>query len=176
MYFEKEQRLIQLLFWGDLAKSKCPWSTRCHHVKLVNTSFALTRAPMSGLAGDLLLVAVGWIHVLLAPYTKVEESFNLHATHDFLMYGVGPRSLLNVSFSATLSSHVQLKLCDNLLHRDVPMFCGFKYDHNVFPGAIPRTFAGNVLLSSVTAPFIYVGITLGVITSKFDLQFAGMSS
>ena len=53
---------------------------------------------MSGWVVDLLLLAVGWIHVLLAPYTKVEESFNLHVTHDVLMYGVNPGSLPNVSF------------------------------------------------------------------------------
>lgn len=43
---------------------------------------------------DLLVVATACTHVLLAPFTKVEESFNLHATHDVLMYGVGPDSLL----------------------------------------------------------------------------------
>lgn len=43
---------------------------------------------------DILFIATGWIHVLLAPYTKVEESFNLHATHDVLMYGVGHPSTL----------------------------------------------------------------------------------
>ena len=53
---------------------------------------------MSGLAVDLLLLAVGWTHVLLAPHTKVEESFNLHSTHDVLLYGVSPESLHNVSF------------------------------------------------------------------------------
>ncbi|KAL0953154.1 hypothetical protein HGRIS_004417 [Hohenbuehelia grisea] len=41
----------------------------------------------TGVLQDLVLVAIGWVHVLLAPYTKVEESFNLHATHDILMYG-----------------------------------------------------------------------------------------
>lgn len=54
------------------------------------------------------------------------------------------------------------------------MFRDFKYDHNVFPGAIPRTFAGSLLLSWFTVPFIHAGIALGVITSKFDVQFACM--
>ena len=37
---------------------------------------------------DFLLISTCWTHVLLAPFTKVEESFNLHATHDVLMYGI----------------------------------------------------------------------------------------
>ena len=45
---------------------------------------------------DILIFAVAWIHVLLAPYTKVEESFNLHATHDILLRGVRPNALLEV--------------------------------------------------------------------------------
>ncbi|KAI0052322.1 glycosyltransferase family 22 protein [Auriscalpium vulgare] len=43
---------------------------------------------------DALLYVVGWTHVLLAPYTKVEESFNLHATHDILLHGVSPSAVL----------------------------------------------------------------------------------
>lgn len=45
---------------------------------------------------DLILLAVAWVHVLLTPYTKVEESFNLHATHDVFFYGVSPSALKQV--------------------------------------------------------------------------------
>ncbi|PPQ92580.1 hypothetical protein CVT25_007272 [Psilocybe cyanescens] len=47
------------------------------------------------IALDALIFTTGWAHVVLAPYTKVEESFNLHATHDVLMYGVGIDNLYN---------------------------------------------------------------------------------
>ncbi|KAK2459898.1 hypothetical protein APHAL10511_008098 [Amanita phalloides] len=88
---------------------------------------------------DLFVLAVAWIHVLLAPYTKVEESFNLHATHDVLMYGLRPSVLP-------------------------------KYDHFAFPGAVPRTFVGNVLLAWISTPLIILWNTLGHVSTKFDLQ------
>jgi hypothetical protein len=49
-----------------------------------------------GLVQDILIFAVAWTHVFLAPYTKVEESFNLHATHDILLHGVHPTALMEV--------------------------------------------------------------------------------
>ncbi|KAJ7125333.1 alpha-1,6-mannosyltransferase subunit [Mycena epipterygia] len=91
------------------------------------------------LALDGLILFTGWAHVLLAPYTKVEESFNLHAVHDVLMYGVTPSSLSN-------------------------------YDHFVFPGAVPRTFIGSVLLAWISTPAIYLANYFGLVSSKFELQ------
>ena len=55
---------------------------------------------------DVLLIATSWLHVCLAPYNKVEESFNLHATHDILMYGVGPDVLKRVRAASFTSHHV----------------------------------------------------------------------
>ena len=52
---------------------------------------------------DLFPFVVTFTHVLLSPYTKVEESFNLHATHDVLQYGVSPSQLTHVRDSSGLS-------------------------------------------------------------------------
>lgn len=45
---------------------------------------------------DALIYAIAWTHVLLAPYTKVEESFTLHALHDLLLYGGSSDALQKV--------------------------------------------------------------------------------
>lgn len=67
-------------------------------------------------------------HLLLSPSTKVEESFNLQATHDLLTYGV------------PLTSSVSLLTST--------------YDHFTFPGAVPRTFVGAVILAGFSQPVV----------------------
>jgi alpha-1,6-mannosyltransferase len=74
-----------------------------------------------------LLFAVALTSLLLCPYSKVEESFNLQATHDLFYHGIGPA--LQSSW-ATEESTLTLP-----------------YDHLQYPGVVPRTFAGPFTLS-----------------------------
>ncbi|TEA21242.1 Dol-P-Man:Man(7)GlcNAc(2)-PP-Dol alpha-1,6-mannosyltransferase [Colletotrichum sidae] len=75
-----------------------------------------------------LIPALITIHLLLAPDTKVEESFNIQATHDVLVYG-------------TPTSDVAARLRAS-------------YDHFDFPGAVPRTFIGPVVLAGLGGPVV----------------------
>jgi len=77
---------------------------------------------------SLLIPGLVLIHLLVAPYTKVEESFNIQASHDVLVYGT-PISNINEKLSST-------------------------YDHFTFPGAVPRTFIGPVLLAGISQPIV----------------------
>ena len=52
-------------------------------------------------------------------------------------------------------------------------FVAIEYDHNIFPGAVPRTFIGSVLLAWVSAPVIKIAATLDLVDSKADLQIIG---
>ncbi|KAH7342008.1 Alg9-like mannosyltransferase family-domain-containing protein [Rhizoctonia solani] len=92
-----------------------------------------------GILLDLPILLVAWAHVFIAPYNKVEESFNLHATHDILAYGVTQEALSN-------------------------------YDHVVFPGVVPRTFIGSLVLAAGSYWPLRICTNLGFVQSKLGVQ------
>jgi len=76
---------------------------------------------------SLLIPAVILVHLIVAPYTKVEESFNIQAAHDFITYS---------SRSGGLSGNLKF------------------FDHVDYPGAVPRTFVGAFSLALISNPII----------------------
>lgn len=95
-----------------------------------------------------IIPAVILLHLLAAPYTKVEESFHIQAAHDILTYGIpSPLHLDSAAIAAEFQSN---------------------YDHFSFPGAVPRTFVGALGLASASWPIVWLN-------ENIDRQFLGMS-
>ena len=86
---------------------------------------------------SLLIPSVIAIYLYLAPYTKVEESFNIQATHDILTY--------DLPLSWNHASQVLRE----------------QYDHLTFSGSVPRTFVGPLALAGASWPSIRFGAGLG---------------
>jgi alpha-1,6-mannosyltransferase len=76
----------------------------------------------------LLIPAFVLVHLFVSPYTKVEESFNIQAIHDILVHGIPTEN--------------------------TDQFLTSNYDHVSFPGSVPRTFAGALVLSGLSRPFV----------------------
>lgn len=93
--------------------------------------------------------AVILLHLLASPYTKVEESFHIQATHDILTYGIpSPLHLNRTAIAEKFQSD---------------------YDHFSFPGAVPRTFIGALALASASWPVVWF-------QENVDRQVLGNSS
>ena len=76
-----------------------------------------------------LIPAIILLHLWVAPYTKVEESFNIQAVHDILVHGIPSEN--------------------------ADQFLTANYDHMSFPGSVPRTFVGAVVLSGLSRFFVW---------------------
>jgi len=81
----------------------------------------------SAVIPTLLLLLVSSGYLFACPYTKVEESFGMQATHDLYYYGCRPAIR-------------QLFSRGN----------GLPYDHLQYPGVVPRTFLGSAIMALAT--------------------------
>ncbi|KAF2442291.1 glycosyltransferase family 22 protein [Karstenula rhodostoma CBS 690.94] len=79
------------------------------------------------------------LHLWVSPYTKVEESFNIQAIHDILIHGIP--------------------------NENADQFLTANYDHMSFPGSVPRTFVGALILGGLSRPFVWL------LNSPAQLQF-----
>ena len=82
---------------------------------------AIMPAASASLWWDAAILAVCTAYAATAPFTKVEESFNVQAAHDLLEFGVSPSGVA-------------------------------RFDHLEFPGVVPRTFIGALMLVIPAAP------------------------
>lgn len=94
---------------------------------IIKRSIAYTLLMHVDFAINLLIPSLVLGHLYAAPYSKVEESFNLQATHDILNYG-----LPWANSTAVIAD---------------------KFDHATFPGSVPRTFTGALVLAGAATPF-----------------------
>ncbi|PLW27310.1 hypothetical protein PCASD_20687 [Puccinia coronata f. sp. avenae] len=96
-------------------------------------------AIMLVISAALIVFLSTFLHLFLSPFTKVEESFNLHAIHDFIHQP-------SLSAVAHAGDHVQ------------------------FPGPLPRTFIGALLLGSIARVSLPLFRFVGIVQSKFAEQ------
>ncbi|KAL1973473.1 hypothetical protein VTN31DRAFT_6108 [Thermomyces dupontii] len=75
------------------------------------------------------------LYLLASPYTKIEESPTIDAVHDLLTYGI-PSPRLSAD---AVREHFQTQ-----------------YDHFRFPGPVPRSFIGPLILAAVAKPLVWL--------------------
>lgn len=123
---------------------------------LLLTSMPSRRSVLLDGCVNIAFIAASYAHIVLSPYTKVEESFSIQASHDILVHGISPTALAEVRRNGIL------------LARTVSHALCLKYDHNAFPGAVPRSFLGPLLLSSLSYPVLVLFGTLGLVKTSAD--------
>jgi len=78
--------------------------------------------------GLIALTLASTVSLIQCPHSKVEESFNLQATHDLYYHGLAP------AIQSTFKSQNDASVV---------------YDHLQYPGVVPRTFLGPLIIATV---------------------------
>ena len=116
---------------------------------------------------DALLFLLVSVYIWICPFTKVEESFNLQATHDILFHR------FNLSaYPAHCSIEFSLPFCSFFFWNIENILILPIYDHHEFPGVVPRTFLGPLVLSIFSSPLILPVYEAGLL-SKITALFIG---
>ena len=89
---------------------------------------------------DATLIALVSFHLVISPFTKVEESFNIQAIHDILKFGIFPLETIDY------------------------------YDHKQFPGVVPRTFLGSLVVAGLAKPILLLSSAFGFEIEGYELQ------
>lgn len=88
------------------------------------------------------------LHLLVAPYTKVEESFHIQAVHDIFTNGLPSFPGFGGDNNISIANDA--------------------YDHFQFPGAVPRTAIGAAVLAKLLSVLPESWVVNGA-----DQQFLG---
>ena len=91
-----------------------------------------------------LLASISFVDLWICPYSKVEESFQIQATHDIYYYGIVDSNNNNINNTNANNNN-------------------YDYDHLQYPGVVPRTFVGPTILATLCK--IFVNIFLAVTTT-----------
>lgn len=95
----------------------------------------------TALGAGALLWSIATLYVVLCPFTKVEESMHLQATHDVLFHG------FDVQAYGTVVRSERTRRASG--RRFTPTLSA---DHLEFPGVVPRTFLGALFLAALSWP------------------------
>ena len=113
---------------------------------------------------NIFLFIIVTVHVLICPFTKVNDCVMLTCQRRFfLSFWIKPSNSSSSLYQVEESFNLQA--IHDILNHGTDLD---SYDHHEFPGVVPRTFLAPLLVSSVSLPLVTVSRLLS--WSRFTQQ------